>query len=82
MFYFDETRTIKEQIKDVKLSVPKLLLILLADIILITLGGFLSIIGAKVLGTAIIMLTLITSLLIPVGKPKSEPIVWTVHKND
>lgn len=46
MFYFDETRTVKEQIKDVKLSVPKLLLILLADIILITLGGFLGIIGA------------------------------------
>lgn len=81
MFYFDKTRTIKEQIKAVKLSIPKIFALLFADIILITISGFLGFIGAKISGTALFTITLVASLLVPIGKLKKEPIVWTIHKN-
>ncbi len=82
MFYFDNTRTIKEQLKDVKISIPKILILLLADIILITFGSFLVFIGAKVIGLTLIIITIITSLFIPVGKLKSKPNSWTVMSNN
>lgn len=81
MFYFDKARTIREQTKAVKLSIPKILILLLANIILIPTGVFLGIIGAKISGIVLLTITLVTLLLIPVGKLKSEPIVWTIHKN-
>ena len=82
MFYSVTTRSIKEQIKDVKVSIPKVLLILIADIMIATFAVFMGIIGAKAIGYILIIFVCTATLLIPIGKLKNEPIVWTVHKND
>ena len=82
MFYSDSTRSIKEQLKDVKISIPKVLLLLLADIILIPLAVFIGIIGAKAIGYILVIFVCTATLLIPISKLKNEPIVWIVHKNN
>ena len=82
MFYSDSTTSIKEQLKDVKISIPKVLLILLADIMIATFAVFMGIIGAKTIGCILVAFICTATLLIPIGKQKNEPIVWTIHKND
>ena len=80
MFYFDETRTIKEQLKDVNISIPKVMLLLITDIILIPLAVFIGITGAKTIGSILVAFICTATLLIPIGKLKNEPIAWTLHK--
>ena len=82
MFYSDSTRSIKEQLKDVKISIPRVLLILLADIMIATFAVFMGIIGAKAIGYILVIFVCTATLLIPIGNLKNESIVWTVHKNN
>ena len=85
MFYFDSSRTIKEQLKNVHISIPRVIILLMTEIVLITAATFLGIIGAYTICSFMILGMILLLLLFPIAKHKNkeaEPIVWTVHKNE
>ena len=81
MFYSDTARSIKEQIKDVKISIPKVLLILLADIMIATFAVFMGIIGAKVIGYILAVIICVTTIIIPVRSLKNQSTDKTTFNN-
>ena len=84
MFYFDSSRPIKEQLKNVHISIPRVIILLMTEIVLMTAATFLGIIGAYTICSFMMLGMLLLLIFFPLAKHKdikAEPIIWTVHKN-
>lgn len=85
MFYFDSSRPIKEQLKNVHISIPRVIILLMTEIILMTTATLLGVIGAYTICSFMMLGMILLLLFFPIAKHKNkeaEPIVWTVHKNE
>lgn len=84
MFYFDSSRPIKEQLKNVHISIPRVIILLMTEIVLMTSATLLGIIGAYTVCSFLLLGMLLLYLFFPIAKhtdKDAEPIVWTVHEN-
>ena len=84
MFYHDSTRPIKEQLKNVHISIPRTIILLMTEIILMTSATFLGIIGAYTICSFLMLGMFLLYIFFPIAMHKNikaEPIVWTIHKN-
>lgn len=85
MFYHDSTRPIKEQLKNVHISIPRAIILLMTEIVLMTAATFLGIIGAYTICSFLLLGMFLLLIFCPIAKHKNikaEPIIWTVHKNE
>ena len=72
MFYFDSSRTIKEQLKNVHISIPRVIILLMTEIVLITAATFLGIIGAYTICSFMILGMILLLLFFPIAKHKNK----------